>query len=133
MQGWWINFFTMPDFEIVGLKSSTNGRSCCLHTCCGEDIAIGDVLRLVPCAVSIEGVIEDAVKCVKVVAGVDECTVVYVPRVVADLPAVKKHFNKFVTVIELYDHSTNKYKRDKSYKNCGMASVTTLDDEHRAE
>jgi len=93
----------------------------------------GDVLRLVRCAVSVNGVIEDAVKCVKVVAGIDECTVAYVPRVVAKLPAVQNHLNKFVIVTELYDYSANKYKRDKSYKNCGMALVATLDEEHQAE
>eukprot|EP00977_Amphora_coffeiformis_P003376 scaffold624_cov176-Amphora_coffeaeformis.AAC.8 len=62
----------MQELEIVGLKSSTNGRSCCLHVCCGEEVVVGELLRLVKCAVSVDGVVEEAVKCVKVVGGMDE-------------------------------------------------------------
>lgn len=123
----------MYDFEIVGLNSSTNGRSCCLHDCCGQDVEVGDVLRLVKCSVSVDGVVEEAVKLVKVVDGVDQCTVAFVPRVLMNLPAVKKQLNKFVQVSELYDSSTSTYKKDKSYKNCGMASVATLDEEGQNE
>ena len=125
----------MHDFEIVGLKSSTNGRSCCLHACCGDEVTIGTILRLVKCTVSVNGTIEEAVKCVKVTNGIDGCTVAlaFVPRVLANLPVVKKQINKFVVVGELYDDSPNKYKKDKSFKNCGMASVVTLAEDCMAE
>ena len=123
----------MHDFEIVGLLSSSNGRSCTLHDCCGQDVNVGDVLRLVGCTVSMEGRVEDAVKLVKVVDGLDLCTVAFVPRVLMSLPAVKNQMNKFVQVSELYRDSDNTYKRDKSYKNCGMARVSTLDEEGMKE
>eukprot|EP00977_Amphora_coffeiformis_P016010 scaffold4849_cov153-Amphora_coffeaeformis.AAC.6 len=47
--------------------------------------------------------------------------------------AVKNHVNKFVQVSELYHDSNNTYKKDKSYKNCGMARVSILDEEGQKE
>eukprot|EP00977_Amphora_coffeiformis_P024177 scaffold15108_cov180-Amphora_coffeaeformis.AAC.53 len=123
----------MFDFEVVGLQSSSNGRSCSIHECCGEDVMVGDVLRLVACTVAVQGVVEEAIKAVKVVEGIDQCTVGFVPRAFKDLPAVKNQLNKFVQVCEVYKDSPNGYKRDKSYKNCGMARVTTLDEEGQNE
>ena len=55
-----------PDLEIVGLRSHTNGRSCCVHATCGEHVVEGDVLRLVEDVVEIDGKAETAIKCVKV-------------------------------------------------------------------
>lgn len=123
----------MFDFEIVGLQSSSNGRSCTIHECCGGDVDVGDVLRLVACTVAVDGVVEEAIKVVKVVEGVDQCTVGFVPRAFKDLPNVKNQLNKFVQVCELYKDSQNRYKRDKSNKNYGMARVSTLDEEGQDE
>eukprot|EP00977_Amphora_coffeiformis_P017062 scaffold5479_cov199-Amphora_coffeaeformis.AAC.1 len=89
----------MQDFEVVGLLSCSNGRSCTLHECCGEEVVVGDVLRLVACTVSVDGAVEEAIKVVKVVDG----------------------------------DSNNTYKKDKSYKNCGMARVSILDEEGQKE
>eukprot|EP00977_Amphora_coffeiformis_P019130 scaffold6915_cov170-Amphora_coffeaeformis.AAC.7 len=100
----------MHDFEIVGLPSSNNGRRCCLYECCGKEVFVGDVLQLVACTVAVEEVVEDAIKLVKVVEGIDQCT-----------------------VSELYHNSDNTYKRDKSYKNCGTERVSTLDEEGKNE
>ena len=127
------NNLTMHDLEIVGLKSATNGRSCCFHRCCGEEVKLGTILRLVKCTVTVDGVAEVAVKCVLVNEGIDGCTVAFVPRVLAKLPIVQKQLNKFVVVTDLYDQSPNKYKKDKSFKNSGMAAVVTLDEEGREE
>eukprot|EP00977_Amphora_coffeiformis_P026837 scaffold31040_cov214-Amphora_coffeaeformis.AAC.1 len=123
----------MPEFEVVGLLSSSNGRCCTIHDCCGEKIEVGDVLRLVACTVSVEGTVEEAIKLVRVMDGVDQCTVGFVPRILMSLPAVKNQMNKFVQVTELYHDSNNTYKKDKSYKNCGIAQVITLDDEGQNE
>ena len=117
------------DLEIVGLNSSTNGRSCCIHACCGESVAVGDVIRLVKTVVTIDGHDEEAVKCVKVVNGADACTVGFVPRVEAALPKVCSHLNKFAQVKELYHQSTSNYKRRKSHMNHGMAAVALLDED----
>ena len=114
------------DLEIVGLKSATNGRSCSIHRCCGKAVAVGDVLRLVTTVVEVEGKQETAVKCVKVVNGIDGCTVAFVPWVEASLPKVKSHINRFVQVKELYDQSISNYKQRKSHMNLGMAAVVIL-------
>lgn len=55
------------DLEIVSLESNRNGRSCSVHSTCGEDVKVGDVLRLVGCIVQIDETMEDAIKCVKVI------------------------------------------------------------------
>ena len=121
------------DFEIVGLLSDTNGRSCTLHGCCGEHVQVGDTLRLVACVVTIKDEPENAIKVVKMEDAIDSCTVGFVPRVQATLPKVKSHLNKFVQVVELYMESTSPYKRAKSHGNRGMASVAFLHDETRDE
>ena len=120
----------VPDLEIVGLNSCTNGRSCSLHPICGKSVVVGDVLRLVECIVTINNNTETAIKCVKVVDGVDTCTVAYVPRVVAKLEHVQDHLNKFVQVVELYGEAENSFKWSKSHRNLGMASCALLRDEY---
>eukprot|EP00977_Amphora_coffeiformis_P023924 scaffold14713_cov94-Amphora_coffeaeformis.AAC.1 len=69
----------------------------------------------------------------KVEDGKDSCTVACVPRVIAKLPVVQDHLNKFVQVVQLYDYSCSKYKKEKLYKNCGMASVVILNEEGQNE
>eukprot|EP00977_Amphora_coffeiformis_P005667 scaffold1190_cov142-Amphora_coffeaeformis.AAC.4 len=83
------------------------GRCCTIHHCCGEEVEVGNVLQLVACTVSVDGAVEEAIKVVKVVDGVDQCTVGFVPGVLMSLPVVKNHVNKFVQVSELYHDSDN--------------------------
>lgn len=114
------------DVEIVGLFSNTNGRSCTLHGCCGSHVGKDDILRLVYTVVEVNGVPERAVKCVRVLDGVDTCTVGFIPRIQANLPKVNDHINQFVQVTELYCDSPSSYKQSKSAMNCGMASAVLL-------
>ena len=88
--------------EIIGLDSNTNGRSCTAHDVCGEHVAVGDALCLVRCIIAHNDVDEVAIKCVKIIDGVDTCTVAYVPRILMQLPKVQAHINKFVQVSELH-------------------------------
>ncbi len=69
------------DFEVVGLFSSTNGRSCCCHKTCGREVRVGDLLRLVRTVVDIGENTETAIKLVKIVDGCDGCTIGFIPRV----------------------------------------------------
>ena len=101
------------DLEIVGLLKDTNGRCCSMHSCCGEHLEPGDILRLVSCIVTIDGTVEPALKAVKVDEGIDTCTVGFVPRVQATLPKVVNHINKFVQVLEIYSDSKSPYKRTR--------------------
>jgi hypothetical protein len=60
------------DLEIDGLFSSTTGQSCCIHKICGNRVHT---------FVDINGWTESAIKLVKIIDGVDGCTVSFVPRV----------------------------------------------------
>lgn len=121
------------DLEIVGLFSSSNGRSCSAHRCCGREVKKGNVLRLVKTCVTINMAPEEAIKCVRIVDGVDSCTVAYIPRVWGNLPRVKRNIDKFVVVQELYAESANVSKRMKSKKNMGVAGCIYLSEIPRNE
>ena len=117
-----------PDLEIVGLDSSTNGRSCSRHAICGQYVFVDDVLRLVKCVVTVNGLTEDAVKLVKIQDATDSCTVAYVPRVAINHPKVVKNLNKFAQVVEIYRESNNSHKRRIANLSKGVASIVFLDD-----
>ena len=110
--------------EIVGLHANNNGRSCSVHPCCGDFLKVGDLLRLVKCIVSIDGVLQDAVKCVRIVDGADSCTAAFVQRSQVKFVGekiTKDQINSFIQVLELYDDSESSYKWWKSHYNKGMA------------
>ena len=98
------------DLKIVGLMSNTNGRSCGVYHICGDHVVVGDVLHLVAMVMQVEDRTEEAIKVIKVVDGVDTCTVGFVPRVIAQLEHMRNHVNKFVQVKEIYQESKNTYK-----------------------
>jgi hypothetical protein len=114
------------DLEVVGINGISNGRSCCIHDCCGASLSENELLRLVKCVVTINNQTEEAVKFVRVTADGDGCTVGYLPRVWKNLPIVKENINNFCIVRELFEHSENRCKRLKSHRNVGMAGVVLL-------
>ena len=117
-----------PDIEIVGLDSSTNGRSCTCHATCGQYVFVDDILRLVKCVVTVNGVTEEAIKLVKITDATDSCTVAYVPRVSVNLPKVVQNLNKFAQVVEICKELNSSTKRRLANQNKGMASIVFLDD-----
>ena len=117
-----------PDLTIVGLNSSTNGRSCTRHDKCGDHVCVGDVLRLVRCVVTIKGEPEEAIKLVKIEDATDSCTVAFIDRVSASNPKVIQNINKFAQVVEIIKDSTNTHKRRMAKQNYGMATIFFLDD-----
>jgi hypothetical protein len=120
------------DLEIVGLFGNTNGRSCSVHTECGSHVKVGDLLRLKPTIVIINGKEEHAVKLNKInEEGVEGCTVAFLPRMVLDTPTVER--NSFCLVKELYSASTSEFKRQKSHRAMGMAGVVLLNEIPRSE
>ena len=122
------------DLEIVGLHASTNGRSCCIHSSCGDHVMVGDLLRLVKRLVSINGgEVEEGIKCVRVMHGTDTCTIGFVPRSVANSEKIKAELGCFMQVIELYDDSKSPYKKKKSVLNKGMAACALLSSIPQAE
>jgi hypothetical protein len=86
------------DFEIVGLYGSTNGRSCCFHKTCGKDVEAGNLLQLANTIVEINGQTEMAIKLVRIVDGIDGCTIGFVPQVQLKLPKVVDCLDKFAVV-----------------------------------
>jgi hypothetical protein len=116
-----------PDIKIVGLDSLTNGRSCTCHATCGQYVFVDDILRLVKCVVTVNGVTEEAIKLVKITDAKDSCTVAYVPRVSVNLPKVIQNLNKFAQVVKIYKELTSSAKRRLANQNKGMASIVFLD------
>jgi hypothetical protein len=116
-------------FEIFGLYASNNGRSCIEHICCGEEVVVGDVLRLQKTVIDTpEFESEEAIACILVRAGEEKCRVAFVPRALLQWEPVVKHINKHVQVVELYRTSRNSAKRRKSHMNMGIAGCVFLDE-----
>jgi hypothetical protein len=63
------------NFEVVGLYSSTNSRSCCCNKTCGKEVVVGDLLQLVRTVVDKDGRTEAAIKLVRIIEGIDGCTI----------------------------------------------------------
>ena len=84
---------------------------------------MGDVLWLVATLIEQNGEYEHAIKCVKVVYGVDTCTVAFAPCNHMSLDEVKAHTNKFVQASKIYAGSNNTHKRSKAAANFGVALV----------
>jgi hypothetical protein len=111
--------------ELYGLLGCTNGRSCERHTCCGESVILGDILRIKRTVVTINGSLDDAIKFVSIVDGCEKCTVGFVSKALfSNMSALT---DKFVEVVEFYGTSPNSFKRRKSNSNKGMALCRLVD------
>ena len=115
------------EVEIVGLNSSTNGRSCYVHDCCGEVVKKGDLIRLKKCIVTVNNIPQEAIKCVRVHDGVEPCTIGFIPKVLVKNQAINTMLNRFAQIVELYNESESTMKRRKSTMYKGMAKCTLLD------
>ena len=119
----------ISDLEIVGLSSSTSGRSCILHEMCGETLNEGDVCRLILITVVINQREEEAIKVVKVVDGTDTCTIGFVSRSFTAMERVYSHAGRLVEINEIYKNLGNEYKQQLAARNKGMASASLLDEQ----
>jgi hypothetical protein len=123
-----------PQFEIVGLHRSEEGRCCAQHPCCGRHLVKDDLVRLVSQVVQIgDNEPEEAIKVVRILDGTECCTVAFVPCAYARLPRIKNKVGKFAIVMELFDDNPNPFKKRLSDKNFGMASCLLIDDVPRME
>jgi hypothetical protein len=75
---------------------------------------MGSLVRLVRTLVDINSESELAIKLVKIVDGIDGCTIGFVPRVQSRLPKVVDCLDRFAVVRELYSSSKCSYKQEKS-------------------
>ena len=127
------------DGEIVGLRASTNGRSCNQHECCSRHLQPDQIVRLkavvmkvvyeTPGDLECDARVETIIKVVLVLDGTALCTVGFLPRHVAARPQEAARLNnKFAQIIELYDETAGDLARHtKSRRNHGMASYVLLE------
>ena len=117
------------DGEILGLRGTTNGRSCEQHACCGAIVRPNDCVQFKATVVLIDGVDQAGIKAVLILDGTELCTVGFLGKNIAALKKTSDKFvNKFAQVIELYDSSENAAKRAKSHNNLGVCSFRLLED-----
>ena len=125
----------IKDGEIYGLFETSNGRSCCSHECCGEELRRDDIVRFVTTRVPLEntpGMSEEAVAAIRISDGTETCRVGFLPRRLAKWKK-DRYVDKFAQIIELYhDMEEAVYKR-KSKRCNGVASFRLLDDIPRFE
>jgi hypothetical protein len=63
------------DGELVGLKGTSNGRSCVSHDCCGKHVNLDDLVRFRFSVADIDGKIEEAIQVVRIRDGTELCTI----------------------------------------------------------
>ena len=115
--------------EIVGLSECGNGRCCSRHLNCGEQVIVGDIMRLQRCIDdSYEGGVEPAVACVLLRGGSETCRVAFVPRVFINSKIVRDNIDRHIQVTEMFRASPNSAKRRKDFLNCGVAGIVFLDE-----
>ena len=138
------------DFEVVGLEESSNGRSCCVHECCGSSVVPGSLVRVrlvrvvgminvLVCVMfviiihapvlgvvsDVDGKSREALACYLIWDGTESCRVGFLPR--ASVRVKDRFHGKFGQVCELYGDSDNSQRRRKSHRNRGMASCAFID------
>ena len=95
-------------------------------------VRVNDLLRLAKCIVDVNGIPEEAVKCIRISEGADGCTVGFVPRFLLKSKKFQEKIaektSPLVQVVELYAISENTQKRHKSHKKHGMAACNFLTD-----
>ena len=118
------------DGELVGLNYSTNGRSCATHECCGRLAFVGMCFKLRLCIVEIDGVNQEAMKAVCLLhdgnVHYEACTIGFLQRHIT-MGFKDKYLDKTCELMELYDFSESKHKREMSHRNGGAASFKIID------
>jgi hypothetical protein len=76
----------------------TDGQSCHIHEACLEYVEEGNLLRIVPMEVTINGKTQEAVKLVRLLQGADGFTVALILRMLMNLPQVKQNNTNFAQV-----------------------------------
>jgi len=115
--------------EIVGLNYATNGRSCVNHICCGNEcVAVGTVVKLYLTVVTIDGINEEAIKAVIIGNNLLEyCTVGFLSRNIV-IGFRDRYLNKTCEIIEKYQYSESRHKRELNHLYGGVAAFKFIDD-----
>jgi hypothetical protein len=116
--------------EIVGLESSTNGRSCGSHECCRKHLYVGDLVRFRLVIIEGDGDGQDteAMKVIKIKDGTEVCHVGFLQRYIVKGSRKESLTNAYGQVIMLYKYSTIEMMKRKNKRLLGMASFCLLSD-----
>jgi hypothetical protein len=117
--------------EIIGLKGTTNGRSCELHACCGRQVELNDTVMFCNTIATIQGVDQLALKAVLIKDGIASCCVGFLPQAVVTRSEGILH-QQLAQVTELYALSDNSTKLAKDHQLVGVARYTLLVNEVNA-
>jgi hypothetical protein len=123
------------DGEIVGLESSTNGRSCGSHECCGKHLCVGDFVRfrLVILEGDGDGQDTEAMKVINIKDRKEACHVGFLLRYIVNGSRKEELTNAYGQVILLYKESTIEMMKRKNKGLLGMASFHLLSNIHITE
>jgi hypothetical protein len=66
--------------EIYGLNMTSNGRECANHSCCGQSISPGSLIKLQESEVVIHEVMEYAIRAISLDERSYGCTIGFIPR-----------------------------------------------------
>jgi hypothetical protein len=118
------------DGEIVGLESSTNGRSCGSHECCGNYLCVRDLVRFRLVIIEGDGDGQDteAMKVIKIKDGTEAHHVRFLQRYIVKGSSKEELKNAYGQVILLYKESTIEMMKRKNKHLLGMASFCLVSD-----
>lgn len=93
------------DGEVVGLRYSTNGRTCATHECCGTSVEVGNLVHFHVAIVEVEGQPQEAIKAITLrLEGEvyhERCVIGFLPRNIV-IGMRDKFVNKTGQIVELY-------------------------------
>ena len=117
--------------EIVGIAEKNRGRSCDQHDCCGSQLEVYSKVKIVRERLAYQngGEEEDVLLAVYYVAdGYARCKVGFLPQHLATKGA-DDYDGLYARVMELFSpHAKNATKRQKYYRNKGVAVAKILGD-----
>ena len=111
--------------EIVGIKASSNGRSCEEHTICGSILKHDMLLRFRKEQILIAGKEETAVAAYWITDGVERCKVGFLPRYL--LKKKDQYDGKIAQVTEFLEDSTFPHERARSHRGKGICRACLVE------
>lgn len=112
--------------EIVGLRGTTNGRSCDVHACCGETLRTNDLVKFRSVGVAVGNKQERAIAAVRLEEGVERCTVGFLP--VYMLFTQGDLVGKVARIEKTYQGSDNVAEREMDHRMVGVARFAVVND-----
>jgi hypothetical protein len=97
----------------------SNGRECANHSCCGQSISPGSLIKLQESEVVVHEVMEYAIRAISLDERSYGCTIGFIPRFL--LRNSDYLHGQILQVVLLYDGNFNKSRREYSKHNGGVA------------